>query len=158
MNFIKNIAIAIVALGALCGIFALFHGGSPVRLGSSGNASETYYNSQWLVGGNQIGPTGTLNLNTQFGTCNLIGTSAGITATTTKNFDCAVAGILPGDTVIGDPSALMSAGVLGDIYPVRAVASSTAGFITFTLLNLSGAASTTLGSNVASSTEYFSAR
>lgn len=157
---IKNIGIGVLGLCAVLGLvsflgFGLQHSS---KLGSAGNGSETYYNSQWLVGGNQIGPTGTLNLNTQFGTCNLIGTNVTIAATSTQNYDCPVAGIKPGDLVLADPSSNMGGGVLGNIYPIRAVASTTAGFVTFTLINLSGVASTTLGTNVASSTEYLSYR
>lgn len=158
---IKNIGIGILGLCAVLGLasflgFGIQH--SAKALGSTGNGSETYYNSQWLVGGIQTGPTGTLNLNTQFGTCNLVGTNVSIAATSTQNYDCAVAGIKPGDTVIEDPSVNMGVGVLANIFPIRAVASTTAGFVTFTMLNLSGAASSTLGSNVASSTEYISYR
>lgn len=158
---IKNIGVGILGLCALLGLvsfmgFGLQHGEK--ALGSTGNGTETYYNSQWLVGGNQIGPTGTLNLNSQFGTCNLVGTNVTIAATSTQNYDCAVAGIKPGDLVLADPSANMGTGISANIYPIRAVASTTAGFVTFTFINLSGAASTTLGTNVASSTEYLSYR
>lgn len=159
---IKNIAIGVLGLGALLGAVAFFGFGlqhTAVKLlGAAGNGVETYYNSQWLVGGNQVGPTGTLDLNTQFGTCNLIGTNVSIAATSTQNYDCAVAGIKPGDLVLADSSANMGTGVLANIFPIRAVASSTAGFVTFTFINLSGAASSTLGANVASSTEYLSYR
>lgn len=156
---IKNIGLAALVLCGFLGLLAfcgigIHVGAKGISFGSSGNASETYYNSQWLVGGNQIGPTGTLNANSQFGTCNLIGASAGISATSTSNFDCAVAGIQKGDTIFGESSVNATTGILGDITVIRAVASSTNGFVTFTLANLSGAASTTLGANVASGTEY----
>lgn len=157
MNPIKIGGLAIGGVLAVLGALAFFGfhlGGSAQVAGSTGNGAETYYNSQWLVGGIQVGPTGTLNGNTQFGNCNLIGGAAGITATSTANFDCAVTGIQPGDVILEDPSNRMTLGVAGDIFPVRATASTTAGFVTFTFLNLSGAASSTLGANVTQGVEY----
>lgn len=159
---IKNIGIAALVVGVLLGVASFFgvslHFPAPHALGTAGNAPETHYNGQWLIGGNQIGLTGTWNTNQQFGTCNLIGGAGGITATSTANFDCAVTGIKPGDTLVEDPSNNMALGIAGDIFPIRATASTTAGYITFTLLNLSGAASTTLGSQVTSGVEYISWR
>lgn len=128
------------------------------KFGSTGEPSDVYPNPLWQSGGESVGPTGTFNQNTQFGTCNLIGTTAGITATSTANFDCAVTGVKSGDTIFGDPPATEGVGVLSDILVQKVVASTTNGFITFTLVNLTGAATTTLGSNVASSTEYFTQR
>lgn len=159
MTTFQKIGLGVLGLCAVLGaasFFGLTATGQHL-LGSAGNAAETYYNSQWLVGGNQIGPTGTLNLNSQFGTCNLIETGT-IAATSTAQYDCAVTGIQPGDTVFEDPSATQATGVLGDIFPIRAVASTTAGYVTFTFLNLSGAASTTLGAQVSKGVEYVSFR
>lgn len=156
MAFLKWVIAGLVAVGAVLGAFSFFSGGH--AFGSPGQGSETYPNSQWLVGGNQIGPTGTLNANSQFGACNLIGTGKTLAATSTGNYDCAVSGILPGDFVLADAPSGFTAGTLGAIYPIAAHASTTAGYITFTLVNLSGAASTTLGQPVASGTEYFTWR
>lgn len=157
---IKSIGIVVLAVLAFFGGLAFFgvHLGGAQKLGSAGNAAETYYNSQWLVGGNQIGPTGTLNGNTQFGGCNLIGGSAGIAATSTKNFDCAVSGILPGDVIFGDPSPLAPPGTIYNFPIVKVQASSTAGFVTFTIANLSGAATSTLGVPITNGIEYLTFR
>lgn len=159
---IKNIGIAVLVLGAVLGVAAFlgfsFHYHPSGQVGTAGNAPETYYNGQWLVGGIQVGLTGTWNTNQQFGTCTLIGGAGGINATTTANFDCAVSGIKAGDIIIEDPSSNMALGTPGDIYPIRATASSTNGYVTFTLLNLSGAASTTLGAQVTNGVEYISWR
>lgn len=143
----KNIGIGVLGLCAVLGLVAFLGFGlqhSSKALGSTGNGSETYYNSQWLVGGNQIGLTGTLNLNTQFGTCNLIGAGS-LAATSSANYDCAVSGIKPGDLVLADPPSYLTPVSLG-MFVEKAVASSTAGFITFTIANGTGAASTTLSS------------
>lgn len=146
---IKNIGIAILVLAALSGV-ASFFGVHSSSFGSSGNAAETYYNSQWLVGGNQIGPTGTLNANSQFGTCNITGGAAGIAASSTSSFDCAVAGVVKGDTVLGDPGVNAPAG----FFVTKVVASTTAnGFIEFSIYN-AGAASSTLGVALTNGMEY----
>lgn len=159
---LKSIGLAAGAVLAILGGLAFLGihlgGLSSAQLGSTGNAAETYYNSQWLVGGNQIGPTGTLNANSQFGTCNIIGGAAGISATTTKNFDCAVTGIQKGDFVLGDlgMNAPLTPGA--GFVVTEAQASSTAGYITFSILNLTGAASSTLGTNLTNGIEYFTWR
>lgn len=155
---IKNIGLGVLGVGAVLGILAflglgLQHAASK-KVGSAGNASETYYNSQWLVGGNQIGPTGTLNANSQFGTCNLIGGSAGLIASTTANFDCAVTGIQKGDTIVADLGANAPLGPSLGFMLVKAVASSTNGYITFTIANLTGVSSSTLGTNLTNGIEY----
>lgn len=158
----KITAIVLVcAILVLLGAFMLHNSGSTdssQALGSTGQPATVVPNAQWFSGGETIGQTGTFNQNQQFGICNLIGASAGIVASTTANFDCAVKGIKPGDFILEDPSTKMSAGNIGAIFPIGAKASTTAGFVTFTLINLSGAASTTLGTNVASGTEYVSWR
>lgn len=158
---LKSLGLAVGALFAILGTLAFLGihlGGLPTQVGSTGNAAETYYNSNWLVGGIQVGPTGTLNANSQFGTCNLIGGSAGISATSTKNFDCAVTGIQKGDVVMGD-LGINAPFTSGAGFVVSAAqASTTAGYITYTILNLTGAASTTLGTNITNGMEYFTLR
>ena len=160
MTTFQKIGLGVLGLAVILGAAAFFGltAKGHTLLGSAGNAAETYYNSQWLVGGVQIGQTGTLNANTQFGTCNLIGGAKGITATSTSNFDCAVTGIQAGDLVLPDPSANETTGVIHNIMIQKAVASSTAGYITFTLVNLTGTATTTLGTDVTNGVEYFTAR
>lgn len=158
---LKTIGLAVLGLLAVLGglsFLGLHLGASSHAVGSTGNASETYYNSQWLVGGLQVGPTGTLNVNTQFGTCNLIGGAAGISATSTKNFDCAVTGIQRGDVVMGDLGTNAPFTPGAGFVISAAVASTTSGFITFTILNLTGVASSTLGTNLTNGLEYYTLR
>lgn len=157
-NAWKIATVLALVLGLVGSVSLFLHGSSSGALGSTGQPSTVSPNPEWFSGGQTVGLTGTFNQNTQFGSCSLIGTSAGITATTTANFDCAVSGIKAGDLVLEDPSPLEGVGIASDIFPIAAKASTTSGFITFTLINLSGAASTTLGANIASSTEYFTLR
>lgn len=157
---IQKTLLGIALVLAVVGIGLHFAVSTPysASYGSTGEPTETYTNAQWLAGGISVGPTGTFNQNTQFGTCNLLGTNNSIAATSTANYDCAVPGIKSGDIVFEDPSSSLGAGVIGNIFPIGAHASTTNGYITFTLMNLSGAASTSLDSAVASGTEYYSLR
>lgn len=139
MNY-KQIGVAIVSILSLLGAIAFFEVNvtETHTLGSTGNGSETYYNSQWLVGGVQIGLTGTLDANRQFGTCNptFYGTSLG--ATTTGTFVCPVQGINAGDFIHAD-LPLTEAGTGGGFDIVNAYA-TTSNTVAFTYLNLTGAA------------------
>lgn len=158
---LKSIGLAVGGLFAVLGVLAFLGihlGGSAPKVGSTGNAAETYYNSQWLVGGIQVGPTGTLNANSQFGSCNLIGGSKGIAATSTATFDCAVTGVQKGDVVMGDLGVNAPFSLGSGFVVAAAQASTTAGYITYTILNLTGAASTTLGTNLTNGMEYFTLR
>lgn len=156
------VALLLGGIGAYTGVFhpayAVIQHTIAGDVGSTGEPSDVYINPLWQSGGESIGPTGTFDQNSQFGTCNLIGGTSGIGATTTANFDCAVTGIKAGDTVFGDPSASLPVGALYDFPIIKAVASTTNGYITFTVLNLSGAASTTLGTPVTNGIEYFTQR
>lgn len=157
-NPLLKIVAGLALVLAVISLFIAFGSHGKVVLGSTGQPATVVPNAQWFSGGITIGQTGTFNQNTQFGACNLVGGAAGITASTTRQFDCAVKGIKSGDFVLEDPTVNMTPGNLGDIYPIGARASTTPGFITFTMLNLSGAASTTLGSNVVNGIEYLTYR
>lgn len=153
-KFLIALALVLGAAGSILGVLHL----NSASYGSTGQPSTVDPNPQWLSGGITVGMTGTFDQNTQFGTCNLIGGAGGVTATSTANFDCAVSGVQPGDTVLGDLGANAPFTVGGGFVISKAVASSTRGYITFTLLNLTGAASTTLGVNLTNGLEYFTLR
>lgn len=154
---IKNIGIAALVLAAILGVLGFLGIGlhAPVKLGSSGNAAETYYNSQWLVGGNQIGPTGTLNANQQFGTCNPTFYGTSLAATSTGTFACAVPGILAGDTIVADPP--IGSNVSGAGFVIQNAYATTTGIVAFTYVNLTGAATTSF-KQATTSVEYVSWR
>lgn len=83
------------------------------------------------------------------GTCDLVGGT--IAATTTGYADCAVTGVLPGDLVFASFATTTPAASI-----IAARASSTSGFITLKVLNLSGLSNhiTAFGT----STEYYVVR
>lgn len=162
---IKNIGLAALVLGALLGAASFFGYGlhlMGVKFGTTGNAPETYYNGQWLVGGNQIGPTGTWNLNQQFASCNpkFYGTS--FAASTTGVFACAAPGVNAGDSIVGDlpqgagvnPSG---AGSIGGGFVLVGAYSTTTGIVAFTIQNDTGAATSSFA-QATTSFEYFTWR
>ena len=101
----------------------------------------------------QLGNDGTPIAELITGTCNLTGMDGSHAATTTKAYDCAVTGVQTGDIVfVGQatttPTTNYGWRVMG------ANASSTNGFITVHVLNLTGGAATPSASAVGSSTPY----
>ncbi len=96
-----------------------------------------------------IGPPGTPATKAIFaGTCNLIGTTA-IAATSTTSYDCQILNPSGGNAVFsGDfvsmipPSTFPVTPQLG-FYVVRAQASTTSGYATVVIANISGAATST---------------
>lgn len=85
-------------------------------------------------------------------TCALI-VNTTIAATSTKNYDCAVTGVTPNDIVLAGTIA-SSTPAQGSVFVVGASASSTAGFITFTVVNLTGAVYNPATTGFGSSTPY----
>lgn len=87
------------------------------------------------------------------GTCTLIGTDVSQTATTSVPYDCAIAGIVSGDIVmlqISTSTRMISGGwVIG-----AAKASTTAGYATAVLTNLTGGNASPSTASVGSSTSY----
>lgn len=85
----------------------------------------------------------------------LIG-SRGITATSTSNYDIAVTGVVAGDKVIAQlPTTAPTASGFGPYVIVASAASSTSGFITVTVLNLSGVATSTITTTLQSGVKYW---
>lgn len=88
----------------------------------------------------------------QKGTCTILANSS-VAATSTANFDCVAAGVEDGDTVFVTQAA---SSTIASQYVIKgAVASSTDGYITFSILNLRGTAATPAATNgFGSSTAY----
>lgn len=141
------LVIAGVAISLRAGLF----------LGSSG---ATHYQKESFVeglfagtgrqfeisrsGNVRIGTTGTALSVVAKGTCTILA-DASVAATSTKNFDCAFSGVKAGDTVMAHLSA---SSTLASQYVIKGyVASSTDGYITFSILNLTGAAAIPAATN-----------
>lgn len=157
-NPLLKVVAGVALVLAVIALFVSFASHERVALGSTGQPATVVPNAQWFSGGETVGLTGTFNKNTQFGICNLIGGAAGIAASSTANFDCAVKGIVRGDTIFGDLGANAPTTPGFGFNISKAVASTTAGFITFSITNFSGAATTTLGANLTSGIEYLTYR
>lgn len=82
-----------------------------------------------------LGNAGSAIAGINVGTCDILA-NASITASSTKNFDCAASGVVASDKIFVTASALTGVGAQ---YVIKgAVASSTSGWITFSLINLTG--------------------
>lgn len=114
-----------------------------IKLGTS---QTTFTNSSGQV---TIGSSGSALTKAIKGTCNLTGGT--IAATSSAVANCAVTGVVDGDLVFATLATSTNNGVI-----IGARASTTAGFITVRLLNLSGAASSV--SALGSSTAYWIVR
>ena len=88
------------------------------------------------------------------GTCNLLGMNSSQAATSSAVYDCAVTGVVSGDVVFAQLSTTTQATLVTNWAIMSAKASSTSGFITVRVLNLSGAAVVPSISAVGSSTGY----
>lgn len=93
-----------------------------------------------LGDGLKIGPTGTTITDIFKGTCTLIG-AASVAATSTGVMDCAVAEAQAGDTVLVTAASTTAAtGAMWGWDLAGANASSTPGYITIKIRNMTGAA------------------
>jgi len=141
---IKNLIIAIIALAiiVLGGVKLLTNNDV------SGTGGTTNFDTLALTG-LQLGTSGSSMTQIIKGTCDLVGGT--VAATSTAFGSCAVTGVVDGDLVFASlATSSASAAIAG------ARASSTSGFITVKVLNLSGASRdiTAFGS----STAYFIVR
>lgn len=150
MNFLQKnwlsliaIVIAIVALFTPVGGKSLFQG---ITTGTAFPHGISIGNPATLG----INPT---NIKTFLGgTCSLIASSFTVAASSTVAMDCAVTGVTPTDLVFGQLASSTQIGLGG--WSVRgASASSTPGFITFSIVNGTGA-SNIIPANLASTTKY----
>jgi hypothetical protein len=90
------------------------------------------------------------------GNCALIVNAQTVTASTTKAFDCAVTGVVSGDPVWAQFATTTPGTVPSNGWAiVGAAASSTNGFITVLVSNLTGATASPNVLGISSSTNYF---
>lgn len=100
-----------------------------------------------------LGTNGTTLSQLQKGTCSVIGATSGIVASTSIALDCAVTGVVTGDTVFAQfATSTPSATGMGWLI-TRASASTTSGFITLSVTNGTGGTAN-LSASLGSSTKY----
>lgn len=161
MDYLKQNLVSIVTLVVLVSSLLLGGNKAPVLGNVAAVDATNATNQRVFTRGVQIGTTATnrnLVSGLQFGSCALI-VPGTIAATTTRNVDCAVTGVVSTDTVL---SAVISSSTYsgslitgsGGVIAISARASSTAGFITVTLLNLTGSTFTFAGTGFGSTTNY----
>ncbi len=108
-----------------------------------------------MAGGSKVGSSGT-TLNTVLeGKSSLIASSFTVGATTTVSMDIAATGALTGDTVFASFATTSS---VGGWAIVGASASTTAGFDTLRVMNLTGASNVIPASIASSSVSYHNSR
>lgn len=134
-----SIGLVVVAIVAIIGLFSPF--GSAVRntLGGVTNYDEVDATAIKIGGanGSRIGPVIAT-------TCSLLADDS-IAATSTGPVDCAVIGVVAGDRVF---ATLAASTTLASQYVIKSsTASSTSGFVTLDLVNLTGTSATPSATN-----------
>ena len=155
-KYLIALALVLGLAGTALGISALVSKPSGATYGATGNASTVVPNAEWLSGGVQIGQTGTLNTNYQFGSCNPTFYGTSLAATSTGTFVCSVPGIQAGDYLQGDLPTNETGGTPGG-FVIENAYSTTTGIVAFTIMNLTGAATTSF-SQATTSVEYWAWR
>ncbi len=105
----------------------------------------------------KLGSNGTTLTQIIKGTCNPLGMDVAQAASTTVGYDCAVTGVVSGDVVVANFASSSPTSGLGSLndFQIKGVqASSTSGFITLKVANLTGISRTPSATNFASGTEY----
>jgi hypothetical protein len=118
-----------------------------IKVGTSDQFSVT------SAGALTLGTSGTTHTQVIATTCNLIGTNGSQNATTSAAYDCAVTGVTPGDLVFGSLNSATGATNNGRWAIASTKASTTAGYVTFVVVNNTGAAAVPSTSSVGSSTQ-----
>lgn len=156
---IKNLLIALALVLGFVGSLSMFvHPASLVikhGYGSNGEPSDAYINPLWFANGISVGPTGTYNLNSQFGSCNPTFYGTSLAATSTGTFICNVPGIKAGDLILAD--AATNTGVTLGGFVIENAYATTTGIIAFTYLNLTGTASSSFA-QATTGVEYSTSR
>lgn len=142
------VALIAVAIIALAGWFYPAVKETVQKLGGVTNYDELDATAMKIGGanGSRVGPI-------IAGTCSLLPSNYSFAATTSISVDCAVTGIVTGDEVIGQFATTTSTNGSGSWDIVGASASTTAGFITFNVVNNTGTTAFIPGS-VGSTTQY----
>lgn len=147
MNSIKYlwIGLVVVAIIAILGLFVYSDAPTP-SFGGVTNYDEVDMSAM------KVGPsTATRLSNLQFGTCSLIAGSYTVAASTTVAMDCAITGVVSTDGVFAQ---FATSTINGGGWSIRgASASSTAGFVTISVVNATGG-SGLIPASLASSTKY----
>lgn len=173
MNFIKNHSWVLATVALIIAIFALcLNQRVPVAVQTFGAITgETNFNTV-AVNGLKVGPTcndsfGSSACDNQAaqlgGTCSIIGADVTQIGTSTAQYDCAVTGVLSGDAVIGQFASTTvqissTFGTALDWAITGAKASSTSGFITFTIANRANKTNVLSATNIGSTTNYWVTR
>jgi len=152
-DLIKLIAIVLIA-GAAGGFIAGLVGGKSTSFGGTTNYDIVSAARMQIGSGCDNANTtcaGTQLSQVQKGTCSLIASSFTITASTSLAVDCAVTGVVSGDTVFAQFATSTSAGAGWLVTQVAA--STTSGFITFNIVNNTGT-NAVIPASIASTTRY----
>lgn len=149
MNFLKNNIVGLIAI-----VIALFAFG--VRSGAisfGGVTTGTAFPHGISIGNPAVLGVNPTNMSKfMFGTCPLIASNYTVAASTTVAMDCAITGVTSVDGVFGQFATSTQIGQGG--WAIRgASASTTPGFITFSVVNSTGA-SNTIPASIASTTKY----
>lgn len=153
----QNIIAGVAILALLLAGLGLVGGQSGLSLGGVTNYDEVDATAIKIgTSGNRVGQV-------LSSTCSLIGADVSQGATTTKAYDCAITGIVSGDTTLAQfaSSTPFTNGTLGSIGSLGWVitsskASTTAGFMTVLVANLTGQSAILSATNIASTTSYLS--
>lgn len=151
--WVALIAVAIIAVAG-CFLPILPSGKSLFGDISGCNGSTSCFTNLYASGQLQVSSTGTSINNIAFGSGAIIG-NVSQTATTTKAYDIAAVGCLSGDKVLTEQAS--STAVLGGFQITAASASTTAGYVTLSVFNGSGAAAV-VPNAIASSTTWLCLR
>lgn len=147
MDFLKKNLVGLVAIViAICLPLYLMSG---QKLGGATNYDELDATAIKIGGssGSRVGPVIS-------NTCELIGTHVTQAGSSTLPYDCAVTGVVSGDYVLAQLATSTAFKTLNGWEIVGAKASTTSGFITVLLSNLTGGSADPSATSVASSTQY----
>lgn len=150
MNNTK-IAIGLSVVAIVIAIIAYGHTGS-----SLGNKTASFWDSVqgYRVNGTEVFTSGGFLAGATTGTCSLIGSVASIPASTTVAFDCAVTGIVSGDITFSQfATTTASSGGPGWLI-TQSSASTTSGFLTLNVTNLTGTTAT-MPASLSTAVKYF---
>lgn len=142
------IAVVVVAIIAFIGVF------TPVKQAVQGLFGGVTNYDEVDLSALKVGPSATATRlsDLQFGTCSLIAPSYTVAATTTVPMDCAITGVVATDGVFAQ-FASSTATTYGGWSIRGASASTTAGFVTISVVNGTGA-SGLIPASIASTTKY----
>jgi hypothetical protein len=162
----EKIALGIAILALVVAGVAIVKGGNASFGGTTEFQKKSFVeglfagNSRQLEitrnGALKIGDNGATFAELKATTCNLIGTDGSQTASTTVAYDCAITGIASGDVVLAQlaTTTVYVGGSAGWLI-TASKASTTSGYITVLLSNLTGSNRVPSASNVGSSTNVW---